>query len=195
MDIISEIEKEAKKFYEGSEGCHGWEHTERVRALCTQIGREENANLKILELAAILHDIGRKFEEENEKICHAEKSAELARAILAQHGAEQKEILEIAHCIECHRFRGNKIPQSKEAKILFESDKLDAIGAIGIGRAFLFGGEHNLGLSAAHDEFNVKLSKIKKMMQTETGKKVAEERHAFMETFFERMEKEIGGEL
>jgi len=196
MTLHSSVERDAKKFLEGSEGCHGWGHTERVRALCKRIGREEGADLEVLELAALLHDIGRRFEAESGgRICHAEKSAELAKTILEKYGIEREEIDAVVHCVECHRFRGNRMPGSKEARILFEADKLDSIGAIGIGRAFLFCGEHGGRFHSPFREFEVKMGKIKDLMQTATGKRMAKERHAFMEAFFERLKKEMDGEL
>jgi len=123
-----------------------------------------------------------------------------------------KDIIEgVVHCIETHRYRGNKIPQSIEAKILYDADKLDSIGAVGIGRAFVFAGEigakvHNKGIDisktksyteedTAYREFMVKLKFIKKKMITEEGKRLAKERHKFMKKFFKRLDMEVDGEL
>lgn len=185
---------------------------ERVYKLCIRIGEKENADMDILRVAAILHDIGREEETNSKgKICHAERSAILAREILKKYDLENEKINKITHCIETHRFRGNKTPISKEAKILFDADKLDSIGAIGIGRDFLFAGEigsrvHNKDVDiektqpytredTAYREFVVKLRKIKDRMLTEEGRKIAEERHKFMTEFFERLDKEVDGIL
>lgn len=191
-------------------GCHGPDHTERVHNLALHIGRLMNARLDILSAAALLHDIGRSHEMLSQgKICHAAKGAEMSRAILTGLGfsAEMQEA--ILHCIEAHRYRNNKIPETLEAKILFDADKLDSIGAIGIGRAFLFAGQvgarlHNRGVDVAktrsystedtaYREFLVKLCKIKDKMLTPEGKRLAAERHEFMEIFFKRLDKEIHG--
>ena len=207
-----QIKKEAKKFFSNAKGSHDWEHIERVYALCMHIGRKERADFEILKLAAILHDIGRKHEDKSKgKICHAEKGALLARKLLEKHNLEEKKIEKIVHCIETHRFRGNKIPQSKEAKILSDADKLDSIGAVGIGKAFLFAGEigsklHNKDAEiektkpytkedTAYREFIVKLRKIKKRMLTKEGKKIAKERHKIMADFFRRLNKEVEGKV
>lgn len=137
MDLIKQITKRAKNFFSHSRGSHDWEHTLRVYNLCLHIGKKENANLKILKISAILHDIGREYQDKcNGEICHAEKGAELARKLLSEFEIDNDEINKIVHCIETHRFRGNKIPISKEAQVLFDADKLDSIGAVGIGRAF-----------------------------------------------------------
>lgn len=191
-------------------GCHGPDHTERVHQVALYIGRPLNADLEILSAAALLHDIGRKFETlKKGEICHALKGAEIAGGILVDLGFAKKKIDAITHCIATHRYRGENIPQSLEAKILFDADKLDSIGAIGIGRAFLFAGQLGAKLhnhescientepysleDTAYREFKVKMCKIKDRMLTAEGRRLAYERHAFMEIFFERLEKEIRG--
>lgn len=212
MNIFSKIEKEAKKVLSGSKGCHDFEHTLRVLNLSLHIGKKEKADIRILKLAAILHDIGRKCEDESGgKICHAKEGAKMAKKILKKYGVSDKDILKISHCISAHRFRGSVVPESKEAKVLFDADKLDSIGAVGIGRTFLFAGEvgaklHNSNVDifktkpyteedTAYREFVVKLSKIKNRMLTSEGKRLAKERHEFMVKFFERLEKEISAKL
>jgi uncharacterized protein len=212
MDIIEQITKRAKEFFSNSKGSHDWEHTLRVYNLCLHIGKKENADMEILKIAAILHDIGREEQDKSKgKICHAEKGADLAREILSEYKLDKDKIEKIVHCIETHRFRGNKIPESKEAKILYDADKLDSIGAVGIGRAFLFAGEigakvHNKDVDiektkpytkedTAYREYMFKLRKVKEKMLTDEGKHIAEERHDFMVDFFDRLNKEVDGEL
>ncbi|MFA5413308.1 MAG: HD domain-containing protein [Patescibacteria group bacterium] len=207
---MEKIEKEAKKFFQSARGSHGWDHTERVYNLALRIGKEEKADLDILKLAAILHDISRDYaDKRNGAVCHAEHGAERARAILKKINFPEKKIEQVVHCIRCHRFRGKNIPKSKEAKILFDADKLDAIGAVGIGRAFLFAGEigarlHNSDVDikktkafsredTAYREFALKLSGIKDRMLTAEGRRIAKERHKFMVDFFKRIDKEIAG--
>lgn len=192
-------------------GCHGPDHTERVHDLAMHIGRLMGAKLDILSAAALLHDIGRRHEmEKRGTICHAEKGAEMAEGILIGLGMPAGKIAAIIHCIETHRYRNNKIPQSLEAKILYDADKIDSIGAIGIGRAFLFAGQvgarlHNRASDitnttsysvedTAYREFRVKLCKVKDTMLTPEGRRIAQERHEFMELFFRRLEREINGD-
>jgi len=212
MNLFKEIKREAKSFFKNARGSHDWDHTERVYNLCMRIGEKEKVDLQVLKFAAILHDIGREEEYNSKgKVCHAERSAELARDILAKYGFDEEKIDKITHCIETHRFRGNKIPKTKEAKVLFDADKLDSIGAVGIGRTFLFAGEvgarlHNKDVNiektepytiedTGYREFMFTLRKIKDRMLTEEGKIIAEERHKFMADFFDRLNKEVDGIL
>lgn len=212
MVVNDKITEKVKEFFSDSGASHDWEHTQRVYNLCLDLGKKENADMEILELAAILHDIGRREQDKSSgKICHAEKGAVLAREILKEHKIDEEKIDKIIHCIETHRFRGDKIPESKEAKVLFDADKLDSIGAVGIGRAFHFSGEiksrlHNNDVDiekteqytkedTAYREFMVKLRKVRDRMLTNEGKKIAEKRHDFMASFFDRLNKEVDGIL
>jgi len=212
LDVFEEVKSEVKKRLEGVNSCHEWEHTERVYNLAMNIGRKLNADLEVLGLAVILHDIARKEQDEsNGKVCHAERGAVLAKEILQKHNLAAEKIKNICHCIETHRFRNNKIPRILEAQILYDADKLDAIGAIGTGRNFSFAGHlgakvHdknvNLDKSAeytqddtAYREYMVKLRHIKDKIITDEGKKIAEGRHNFQEEFFKRLNKEVDGEL
>jgi uncharacterized protein len=208
--LLSKIRAEAKTHFSGARGSHDWDHTERVYELCLRIGRKEKADLEVLKIAAVLHDIGREQEDKsNGRICHSRRGADLAREILEKYLLDKEKIAKVAHCIETHRFRGESTPKSLEAKVLFDADKLDSIGAVGIGRAFLFAGEigaklHNPGIDVrktkpytkedtAYREFLVKLSRIKDRMFTREGKRIAAERHKFMADFFDRLNKETEG--
>ena len=212
--IIKEIESEAKKYFVGASGCHDWTHVERVLNLALHIGKYEKADLDILTLACLLHDIGRKEEMKSKgKFCHAEKGAELAAKILVKHKIDQPAIDNITHCIISHRYRNQHIPKTIEAKVLFDSDKLDSIGAIGIGRDFLFSGYLKNPLYTGNEtkllklekdqtygkedtaimEYEFKLKNIKNKILTKTGKKIAKERHDFMVAYFKRFWEEVKG--
>lgn len=210
--LFVRIRREAERRFRDARGSHDWDHTERVLHLCLRIGRKEKADLGILKLAAVLHDIGRAEEDRtNGKVCHSEAGARLAEGILRAEGVAETRIARIAHCIETHRFRKDAAPATLEARILFDADKLDAIGAVGIGRAFLFAGEvgarmHNKGIDlsktepytaedTAYREFMVKLRHIKGRMHTREGKRIAAERHRFMVAFFDRLDRETDGDL
>ena len=207
---LKDIVEYAKTSFAAARGSHDWDHTERVYKLCMHIGRAEGADSEVLAVAAFLHDVGRSYEDESKgTICHAEKGAEIAKTLLVNYPLSDEKKQNIVHCIGSHRFRGNNAPETLEAKTLFDADKLDSIGAIGIGRAFLFAGEvgaklhnpqadlHNTRPYTEEDtgyrEFKLKLSKIKDRMLTAEGKRLAEERHAFMEGFFERLQQEYEG--
>ena len=214
--IISKIEKDAKKYFVGASGCHDWTHVERVRNLALQIGKKEKADLGIIEIAALLHDIARKKEmESNGLICHAQESAKLSKPILKKYKLGKEQIANILHCIEAHRFRKSLAPKTIEAKVIYDADKLDGIGTVGIGRIFLFAGylknplytgneryyaQKGIDRSYTKDdtaimEYELKLKKIKDKILTKTGRKFAQERHDFMVEFFSRLNKEVVGDL
>jgi uncharacterized protein len=212
MIKIEQIKNKAEEHFKKSKGSHGWDHTLRVYKLCLHIGKIEGADMEVLETAALLHDIGRVCEDESKgKVCHAKMGAKMANDLLLLLGIDKEKTAKIIHCIETHRYRNDKMPESLEAKILFDADKLDSIGAVGIGRAFLFAGEvgaklHNKGADieqtkayteddTAYREYMVKLRKIRNRMTTSEGKKIAAGRHEYMAGFFDRMDKEAEGIL
>ena len=208
--MLDTVKKMAHKHFQGARGSHNWDHTLRVSRLCERIGSAEGVDLDVVMIAAYLHDIARSCQDEsNGAVCHAEKGARMAAPIvekLALSGARKKNIL---HCIRSHRFRGNHRPRTPEARVLFDADKIDAIGAIGVARAFLFAGEVGARLhngeaniedtrpysldDTGYREFKVKLGRIKDRIQTREGMKLADERHAYMEDFFKRFIEEYEG--
>jgi uncharacterized protein len=212
-NLIESVKKEAKVFFAGLNGSHGWDHTERVLHLCLHIGKKERADLEVLTLSAILHDICKPEEIKLKgEICHATKAALIAKEMLERYSLPKEKIDAVVHCIEAHRNRTDKRPATLEAKILFDSDKIDALGAVGLGRLFMTASGYNAKL---HNDKNTDLEKVKdyeeedtayrefhlyqrnhpeKMFTTE-AKKLARERIKFMEEFFLRMNKEIEGEL
>ena len=184
---------------------HDVDHTMRVYDLCMKIWRAEWADLEVLEIASLLHDIWRPKEFETKwEICHAEYWAKLAGEFLQNLWLTQDKIDDVVYCISTHRFRKWNPPETLESKILFDADKLDCIWAVGIGRAFMCAGEiwarlHNDKWvdventeeyskdDTAYREYLVKLRKIKDKMFTETWKKLAEKRHKLMEAFFDEL--------
>ncbi len=211
-NIVAEIENKVKEEMSKLSNSHNWEHTERVLKLALHIARKEKADIFIVRIASLLHDIGR-FKEDNSngKINHAVYGAKIARKILERYKVNKDIVEKVIHCIEAHRFRGKIKPETKEARCLFDADKLDSIGAVGIGRAFLFAGEvgaklHNSDVNikktkpytsedTAYREYIVKLKHIKNKMLTKEGKRLARSRHAFMKIFFQRLNKEVSGRI
>ena len=209
---LAAVRKEAEAFFREARGSHDWDHTERVLRLCLRIGKKERADLDVLRLAALLHDIGRGEEDRsNGRVCHGRAGAAMAGELLRRRGLETGLVKEVVHCIRTHRFRKRAVPKTLEAKVLFDADKLDSIGAVGIGRAFLFAGEVGARLhdndidvrrtkpytreDTAYREFLVKLGRIKDRMFTREGKRIAAERHRFMAAFFDRLNRETDGTL
>ena len=132
----------ALQHFHDARGSHNWDHTIRVCRLCEHIGTKEGVDMDVLLTAAYLHDIGRSYQDDsNGSICHAQKGAQLAKPILGQLPLSGEQKNNVLHCIRSHRFRGDLRPETPEAKVLFDADKLDAIGAVGVARAFLFAGE------------------------------------------------------
>ncbi len=207
--VLDAVRVAARRRLSGS-GSHDWQHTLRVYRLCERIGPEEGADMFVLRAAALLHDIGRCFQDESRgRICHARKGAELAAGLLADLDVDPDLIAGIIHCIRTHRFRDGLEPETIEARVLFDADKLDAIGAVGVARAYMFAGEHGACLhnpdvdvskarpysadDTGYREYVVKLSRIKQRMLTATGRRLAAGRHAFMKAFFKRFLLEYEG--
>jgi len=189
--------------------CHDLDHTLRVLRNAEQLAAElPEADLQIIRLAALLHDVARPEEMSAKgKLCHAQKGAEICACELKKHDFPQAMIEKICACIESHRFRGNgPKPQSLEAKIIYDADKLDSIGAVGVARAFHFAGRENARVhnsseealnaeaysreDSAYREYLVKLRHVPEKMLTVPGGKYAADRAQFMHDFFKQIESE-----
>jgi uncharacterized protein len=201
--------EEARRLYLESDAAHDFDHVLRVLALAERIGQAEGADLEIVRAAALLHDVAR-AEEKGTSVCHARAGAQQAREILQDHPAEKVEA--VAQAIATHRFREKSVPQTLEARILYDADKLDAIGAIGVARAYAMSGQRGRRLwgpvsadyrgeaqgtpdHTAFHEFVFKLSRLKDTLFTPMAKAIAEGRHRYMVEFFARLEREVKGEL
>jgi uncharacterized protein len=199
--------EQARQYYEGADAVHDFDHVLRVLALAERLAQEENADLEIVRTATLLHDVAR-GPGDRMAADHALAGAEIARELLAGHPVEKVEA--VAHAIAAHRFRTGPAPQTLEAQVLHDADKLDAIGAIGVARAFAFGGLEGQRLWAQvpsgyresqatrHEhtpvhEFQIKLSKIRDRLLTSSARKLAEQRHVFMVAFFEQLDREVRG--
>lgn len=190
--------------------CHDWDHTERVLRNAREIVRAEQAEdrLPIIELAALLHDIARP-KELITKQCHARLGAEMVPDILRRFGVDETLIAPVALCVRRHRFRSDDRPLTIEEQIIYDADKLDAIGAVGVARAFYFAGRlgsrlHNTAEEAlaaedhsendtAFREYLVKLRMIPEKMCTESGRRFARIRNQFSKLFFETLNWEVIG--
>jgi uncharacterized protein len=227
----------ARSWYPASDPVHGFDHVLRVYHLAERLAEIEGADLEIVRAAALLHDIesgelraessqeslidnqqspisNQKSTINNPRLTHHHASADFAAQVLREEGWPDERIAAVKHCIRSHRFRDRQEPpQTLEAKVLFDADKLDAIGAVGVARAigyavqagqpaytppsaqFLETGELEPGEPhSAYHEYVFKLRKIKDRMLTASGRKLAEERHRVMAEFFERLAQEMGGE-
>ena len=203
VELVDSIKDQARRLFLEAAGSHDWDHTRRVAALCDRIGRVEKADLTVLRLAAYLHDIGRCHQDRSSGAqCHAKAGARMAAAILAKARLPDNAKQNIIHCIRSHRFRENHAPETLEAKVLFDADKLDAIGAVGVARAYLHNQDIDVTTAPAYSEndtgyreYLVKLRHIHTRMLTAEGRRLAAERHVFMEDFFDRFLGEIEGRV
>jgi len=205
--------EEARALYTGTDSVHDFDHILRVLALAERIARAEGADLAIVQAAALLHDWGRPDAPALGRD-HADVASERTAELLASRDLPADHIESIVHAIAAHRFRSDPAPQTLEAQVIFDADKLDAIGAIGVARAFAYCGGHGQRLWAPRDvvdlvhwqthgddpsvhtavhEFVVKLSRIKGRLYTAEGRRIAEDRHTYMAAFFDRLDAEVLG--
>ncbi len=207
--------EQAREYYPAGDPAHDFDHVLRVLAMARRLAVAEGADLEIVETAALLHDVAR-ADERATGCDHAVESARRAGDILAAVPAERREAVE--HAIAAHRFRNSEVPNTLEAKVLYDADKLDSMGAIGVARAYAVAGmcgqrlwaelddgwaerkatqrQHH-DLNAAHTpvhEFAFKLKRLPGTLFTPTARAIAVQRHAFMLDYFSRLEREMKGE-
>jgi len=210
--IIEQTKKFVKKKLQNIEKGHDWFHVERVYKNALKIAEKEGGNLLIISLSALLHDISdAKFNGGDE---HAGKKE--ATMFLYSLGLDKQIVLQIADIVEKVAFKGglnDTIEKSIELQIVQDADRIDAIGAIGIARTFHYGGfknreiynpnrkvqkyksveEYHSSDAPTINHFYEKLLLLKDKMNTDTGKKIAEKRHRFMESFLDEFYKEWQG--
>ncbi len=175
-----------RELFRDNAGGHDAEHTLRVWHNAMLIaGSEPACDRKITALAALLHDA------DDHKLFHTENNENARRFLEGRVSGDETE--KICTCINSVSFSRNrgKIPEILEGKIVQDADRLDAMGAIGIARTFAYGGEHGRSLEESVQHFHEKLLLLKDLMNTDMGKQLAAERHAFLEAFL----KELDGEL
>ena len=191
-DIILKVRKFA---FENSEkdDIHGFEHVERVLKICSELGTQLNANLFVLNLSALLHDVGRYFNNENKSTNHAEVSAEIASnfIVMSNFNIGTENFKNILHCIRSHSFSNDLKPNTLEAKILHDADKLDALGAIGLYRTIGFTIKNRGELEQVINHLESKILKLKNMLYLEFSKKLAEKRHELVQDFYDQILREL----
>ena len=213
--LFDTVYGKVRSILENAPGCHDFDHTLRVLRNARMIAdgeldRNSTRSRFAVELAALLHDCARPEEMESQgKICHAEAGAVKSETILRSCGCTDEDLIRIvSECVKRHRYRGKNAPVSLIDKIVYDADKLDSIGAVGVGRAFHFAGRagarlHNTAVEAlsgeeysredsAYREYLVKLRNVPGRMLTETGRTAGEDRAVFMHGFFRRLKQETG---
>jgi uncharacterized protein len=204
QEIIDKTAAYVKSVLQGESSGHDWWHIYRVWKLARIIAKEERADLVIVELAALLHDIADwKFTEGDEEV-----GPKLAREWLEPLSVEKKDIDHITEIIKDLSYKGAKVQTSMktlEGKVVQDADRLDAMGAIGIARCFAYGGHKGREIynpeikpqlhdsadayknnkSPSINHFYEKLLLLKDLINTESAKSIAQERHEFMEKFLD----------
>lgn len=213
--IIQQLEDEIKELFHKESSGHDIYHLKRTLSIALTLQEKEGGDKLIIAVAAFLHDIHRIIGKEIRKFCSPKDSLPKVREILTRVILTDEQKEKVLHCIEFHEeydFSENgKTVNDIETLILQDADNLDAIGAIGIGRTFSFGGSHNLDMWVPEKPFNrkefnesendpstihhfySKLLKLKENMNTQTAKNMANERHKFMELFLQEFFNEWNG--
>src|SRR6266849_8999890 len=219
--VREQLWKIAAPYYPRNDQAHGRSHIERVLKSAKEIGKREGADLEIIEVATILHDMFESKETHSniEGFRHEVQGAVEARRILATLGFDEQFVEAVSHCIEAHRKRTGLEPRTIEAKCLFDGDTLDCIGAIGVLRSAFVSFDHgqdlykeekdladykrrnirpdgtivDFSLHSSNLEYELSLKEVVRRMCTETGRRFAEERAAFMDEFYSRLGKEMKG--
>ncbi len=209
--LIEDTKVFLKQQLQNAEGGHDYFHTERVLQNSIKIAQGEDCNDLVVQLGALLHDVAdSKFHDGDES-----RGPQIARDFLTKQKVEKEVVDHVINIIENISFKGGNFNQkfkSIELNIVQDADRLDAVGAVGIARTFNYGGFKNRSLynpeiapnlnmskeeyknsdSPTINHFYEKLLLLKDKMNTETGKKIAEERHQFMELFLENFFEECG---
>lgn len=205
---------QARQWYADRDPVHGFDHVLRVLRLVERIGPELGADAEILHAAALLHDVTDAAPGEGGgRASHELTSAAFARQALQDEGWPEARIGAVEHCIRAHRFRSSETPQTLEAKVLFDADKLDVVGAFGVSRTlgyaqqagqpvfaepsarFLESGEREPGEAhSAYHEYLFKLRRIAERLYTDPARRIAAQRFVVLEAFFEQLAAEARGE-
>jgi uncharacterized protein len=220
IEKIKEIVKRELSFC----SAHNFDHVMRVYNLAMHLAENEDVDLDVVGAAALLHDIGgrKEVDDSTGKTDHAIEGAKMAEPILKDLGYSKDKIKHIQDCIISHRYRTENKPKTQEAKIIFDADKLETVGAIGIARAFVWVGRNNAHIykKVNIDEYakenlggkingkiqdktkhspqinwETKDKYILDYLYTDKAKKIAKERITFSKNFLKRLENEINGKM
>jgi uncharacterized protein len=206
----------ARSWYPTSDPVHGFDHVLRVYRMAERLAQAEGADLEIVRAAALLHEPDGSATQGGEagRLSHQHASAEFARQVLTAEGWPEQRIAAVQHCIRAHRFRDDsEQPQTLEARVLFDADKLDAIGAIGVARAIAYaalagqpayaepsvsfletGQREPAEPHSSYHEYLFKLSKLSRRLYTPSARRLAAGRHRYMTRFYARLAAELQGE-
>ena len=197
-----------KELQSNGDSGHDMAHIRRVVAAAKKIGTDEHADLEVVVPAAWLHDCVIISKDDPRRKEASRLAAERAKELLVDEGYSGRRLDEIGHAIEAHSFSAGIRPETIEAKVVQDADRLDAIGAIGIARCYAIGAQ--MGASLHHpgepfpqnrpaddskwitDHFFTKLLKLENQFQTEAGRREAKQRTEFMQQFLDQLKAEMG---
>ena len=204
---MNKIKSKLFAHLQNADPAHDILHAKRVTNTAEHIARAENADLAIVIPAAILHDIVILPKDHPDSLRSSDLAAEKAKKILEEIDYPKEKIEPILYAIQTHSFGKGIKPETKEAQIVQDADRLDAIGAIGIARTFSVGAKLNRPFYNENepfaktrelndkqwtlDHFYIKLLKLKSMMNTQTAKKMAQERQKTMVSFLDAFQREL----
>lgn len=214
-EIIQLLEEKIKELFHEESSGHDIYHLKRTLNNALTLQEKEGGDKLIIAVSAFLHDLHRIIQKKTGKFCSPKDSLPKVKEILDKTNLTEEQKEKVLHCIEFHEeynfSKNGKTVKDIETLVLQDADNLDAIGAIGIGRAFSFSGVHGLTMWIPEKHFNrdtfeesekdfstihyfySKLLKLKENMNTETAKKMANERHKFMELFLQEFFDEWNG--
>jgi uncharacterized protein len=204
-DFIERLKEKAQGYFEGGAG-HSFDHVSRVCKMAEKISGGEDVDMDIVRAAALLHDVARVREGELD-VCHAEEGARMAPGILNEVGFPAEKVDAVVHAILVHRYSKRLKAETREAEILQDADRLDALGAVTIARIFSFGGlkrrlmyisgeigSEDNKTSLSH--FYRKIFKLNpETFKTPKAREIAKGRYDYVKGFVDRFEKEWEGEL
>ncbi len=209
MHLLAEVETKAQAYYHDfADLAHGWEHVQRVYHLALYLAEQEQADGLIVGLAALLHDLGRTTPGPMRS--HAERSAKLAKKLLVAYDLPHETQQAIFHAILAHSYRHGVEPETLEARVLYDADRLDSLGASGVIRWAMttkrepwpetrtYHPDDPLALWREPDgqrylldRFFTKLLKLQEAMTTPTGRAMAERRVAFLRLYLQELQHEL----
>ncbi|MGP8329537.1 MAG: HD domain-containing protein [Methanosarcinaceae archaeon] len=212
MDLINKARSYVSEVLRDEPSTHDMSHIDRVEAMCINIHKHEGGDIEVLQLAALLHDVGI-VKEHNEGGDHAEYSAGIAREFLSMAGADDGLVEHVTSCIRTHRFSRGLEAGSIEAQILQDADRIDALGAIGIFRSLVSMGalrslKQTIGtvketsmnayaldpIDGFNDYMVNKPFRIRDRLNTDAARKIADERLELMHVYLEALKMETSGD-
>ncbi len=206
--------EQARVWYAASDPVHDFAHVQRVYNMAERLALAEGADLEIVRAAALLHDALGTTPGAEVRAVHQHSSAEFAGQVLREEHWPEERIAAVQHCIRAHRYRDTSEPPGTiEAKVLFDADKLDVLGAVGVARVIAYaslagqpfyaepsqhflqtGQEDPAEPHSAYHEYLFKLSKIKDRLFTQQALRIAASRDEYLAEYFKRLQDELKGE-